>query len=82
MMKKCPSADELSNVIETVKLAVDQSDFGPLFIYPDKNNVLNKQCNQLAWSVFSLLLAAMLQGIRIEFEGIRKEEITDDKDNT
>jgi len=71
-MKKCPSVDELANVVETAKLAVDKSDFGPLFIHPDPGNVKNKQCNQLAWSVFSVLLASMLQGIKIEFEGVKK----------
>lgn len=73
VMKKMPSVDDLQTIIETAKLAVDGSDFGPLFIYPDASNVKNKQCNQLAWALFSLMVTSMMA--RVEFEGnVTKKE--------
>lgn len=53
--------EEIARIINLTKDAVDKSTFGPLFQYPDSQDVMNKQVNQLAFSVFSSTLVITLR---------------------
>lgn len=52
---------ELTDIINDTKTAVDNSAFGPLFMYPDETDFLNKQVNQLAWSLFLHLISPIMK---------------------
>jgi len=53
--------DEIRNLVNDAYEGVDRSHFGPIFQYPDPNNVLNKQINQVAFGVFTIVLTWMLK---------------------
>lgn len=57
------SAEELSNLIDTAKVAVDNSSFGPMFHYTNELNPMEKQVNQLAVTVFLHVLTALLKDL-------------------
>lgn len=61
-----PKADQITNILDTAKIAVDQSAFGPMFQYPDERNVTEKQVNQLAWNVYLHVITAMLKDLNQE----------------
>ena len=61
MDKPLDSPEEIARIINMAKQGVDQSVFGPLFVYPDKDNIMNKQVNQLAFGVFSIILQGLLR---------------------
>ncbi len=52
---------KLSIIINDTKTAVDNSAFGPMFIYPDATNPLDKQVNQLAWTLYLHLITPIMQ---------------------
>ncbi len=58
-----PTTNELANILDTAKIAVDESKFGPLFQYPDPTNPIDKQVNQVALTIYLHLLTAMLKGL-------------------
>ncbi len=51
----------LAKTINDLKDAVDKSSFGPMFQYPDKNNLNQRQINQLAFGVFTIVLTAIMR---------------------
>ena len=61
---------ELTNLINDTKESVDKSAFGPIFMYPDERDILNKQVNQLAWTLFLHLITPIMK----EYVAIEKEE--------
>ncbi len=63
IMPKEISAEQLMHIIDVSKDAVDGSTFGPLFIYPDDQDFTKKQINQVAFGVFTIVLAAALKDI-------------------
>ena len=52
---------ELTDILNDVKTAVDNSAFGPLFMYPDPNDFLNKEVNNLAWSLYLHLITPIMK---------------------
>ena len=52
---------ELKGIINSVKDAVDNSDFGPMFIYPNAENFADKQVNQLAWTLYLHLITPLMR---------------------
>lgn len=52
---------EVAKIVNAAKDAVDKSCFGPMFQYPDNSDITQRQVNQLAFSVFTFVLAAMLK---------------------
>lgn len=52
---------KLTDLINDTKTAVDNSAFGPLFLYPNELDFTNKQVNQLAWTLFLNLLAPLMK---------------------
>lgn len=79
-----PKAEDLTNIIDTAKIAVDNSDFGPMFVRPQGGvaDVTQKAVNQLAWGVFNIVLASILQGalksnvdIPKDTPGVQKDKI-------
>lgn len=52
---------KLTDLINDIKTAVDNSAFGPLFMTPDANNIMDKQVNQLAWNLFLHVISAELK---------------------
>lgn len=59
-------SEKITNILDTAKVAVDESAFGPMFHYPDERNVLDKQVNQLAWNVYLHVITAMLKDLNQE----------------
>jgi len=55
------TSEEIARIINLSKDAVDKSAFGPMFQYPDPADVMNKQINQLAFSVFSSVLVVTMR---------------------
>jgi hypothetical protein len=53
--------EELARLINLAIDAVDRSSLGPLFVYPDPGNIMNKQVNQLAFGVFTIVLQGLLR---------------------
>lgn len=53
--------NELTKIINDTKDAVDKSAFGPIFIYPDETNFMDKQVNQLAWTLYLHLISPIMQ---------------------
>ena len=51
---------KLKDLINDVKKAVDQSAFGPIFIYPDPTNPIEKQANQIAWTLYLHLISPLM----------------------
>ena len=55
------SPEEIARVINMAVDAVNRSTFGPLFVYPDPGNIINKQVNQLAFGVFTIVLQGLMK---------------------
>ena len=51
----------LKELINDVKKAVDESEFGPLFVYTDETNPLEKQANQMAWQLYLHLITPLMK---------------------
>jgi len=52
---------ELAKEINELKDAVDKSAFGPMFQYPDEKDLSQRQINQVAFGVFTIILTAKLR---------------------
>ena len=50
--------NELTNIINDVKEAVDKSAFGPMFHHTD---VMDKQVNQLAWALYLHIISPVMK---------------------
>lgn len=59
-MQKQLDAVELARIINVAYDAVDKSALGPIFVYPDPGNVMNKQMNNVAWTTFTIVLNGMM----------------------
>jgi hypothetical protein len=57
------NVDELAKIIDMAEDAVAKSVFGPVFTYPDQNNVLDKKINQLSFGVFTIVLSGLMKDI-------------------
>jgi len=55
------NANDLADIIDAVKVAVDSSSFGPLFMTPDTDNIMNKQINNIAFQIFVIVLTQTLR---------------------
>jgi len=53
--------EEIARLINLAIDGVDRSALGPLFVYPDPGNILNKQVNQLAFGVFTIVLQGLMK---------------------
>ena len=51
----------LKDLINDVKVAVDQSSFGPMFMYEDELDFTKKQVNQLAWTLYLHLISPLMK---------------------
>ena len=67
-MKGCASVDELVNVFDTVKQALDKSPFGPFYLH-EGMDIKAKQVNQVAFSLLPLTLKVVME--KVEFEGVK-----------
>ena len=52
---------EITELVNAAYDGVDQSKFGPICQYPDPGDVMNKQINQVAFGVFTIVLTGMLK---------------------
>ena len=52
---------ELTQMINLAKDAADKSCFGPMFQYPDMQDITKRNINQLAYGVFTLVLGGLLK---------------------
>ena len=59
--KRTKQIEMLKDLINDVKKSVDQSDFGPLFMYTDETNPLEKQANQMAWQLYLHLITPLMK---------------------
>lgn len=55
------TSDEIKKLVNDCYEGVDRSHFGPIFQYPDPHDVTNKQVNQLAFGVFTIVLTGALR---------------------
>lgn len=55
--------EEITRLINLAKDAVDRSCFGPLFIYPNEQDITHKQVNALAFQVYNTVLNNLLRGV-------------------
>jgi hypothetical protein len=53
--------DEIRTLVNDAYEGVDRSHFGPIFQYPDTMDVTQKQVNQLAFGVFTIVLTGLLR---------------------
>ena len=67
-MKGCASVDELVNVFDTVKQALDRSPFGPFYLH-EGMDIKAKQGNQVAFALLPLTLKVVME--KVEFEGVK-----------
>lgn len=51
----------MTKLINEAKDAVDNSQFGSVFVYPDPQNLADKRVNQLNFTVFQMVFQAMVQ---------------------
>jgi len=58
-----PNPQEITRLIHACKDGVDKSCFGPMFQYPDKTDISQRQINQLALGIFTIVLTAELKKI-------------------
>ena len=70
-MKNCASVDELVNVFDTVKQALDKSPFGPFYLH-EGMDIKAKQVNQVAFALLPLTLKVVME--KTTFEGAEKKE--------
>ena len=70
-MKNCASVDELVNVFDTVKQALDKSPFGPFYLQ-EGMDIKAKQVNQVAFALLPLTLKVVME--KTTFEGAEKKE--------
>ena len=70
-MKGCASVDELANIFDTVKQALDRSPFGPFYLH-EGMDIKAKQVNQVAFSLLPLTLKVVME--KTTFEGAEKKE--------
>ena len=59
--KRTKQIEMLKDLINDVKKAVDQSNFGPIFMYTDETNPLEKQANQMAWQLYLHLITPLMK---------------------
>ena len=59
--KRTKQIEMLKDLINDVKKAVDQSNFGPIFMYTDETNPLEKQANQMAWQLYLHLITPLIK---------------------
>lgn len=52
---------KLTDLINDIKTAVDNSYFGPMFIYPNETDFTDKQVNQLAWTLYLHLITPIMK---------------------
>jgi hypothetical protein len=57
---------EIKNAINEIKDGVDKSCFGPLFQYPDMGDITQRQINQVAFGVFTIILTGFVKNIQIK----------------
>ena len=53
---------ELSDIIDVVKVGVDESSFGPILSVANPADVTKKQINTMAWNVFQMSFNTVLTG--------------------
>ena len=70
-MKGCASVDELANIFDTVKQALDRSPFGPFYLH-EGMDIKAKQVNQVAFALLPLTLKVVME--KTTFEGAEKKE--------
>ena len=75
-MKGCASVDELVNVFDTVKQALDRSPFGPFYLH-EGMDIKAKQVNQVAFALLPLTLKVVME--KVTFEGVNKNNATDEE---
>ena len=56
-----PQKEELVRIINLAKDASDKCCFGPLFMYPDQQDITKRNVNQLAFGIFTIVLTALLR---------------------
>ena len=71
-MKNCPSVDELVNVFDTVKQALDRSPFGPFYLH-EGMDIKAKQVNQVAFALLPLTLKVVME--KATFEGVKTDGV-------
>lgn len=59
--KREKQIEMLKDLINDVKIAVDQSNFGPMFMYEDELDFTKKQVNQLAWQLYLHLITPLMK---------------------
>ncbi len=56
-----PNPLEIAKLVNACKDGIDKSCFGPMFQYPSKEDISQRQVNQLAFGVFTIILTAELK---------------------
>lgn len=56
--------EEITFVINDCFEAVDRSKVGPLFMYQDPTNPMDKQVNQVAFNVFLQVISARIRDVQ------------------
>lgn len=66
---KCPSADEVANILDTAKCAIDKSSFGPMYMYPgNTTDISKKQVNQLAFALLPQVIKSIFDRAQFDYE--------------
>lgn len=60
-MARIIDINDLTEIMNDVKTAVDNSAFGPLFMFPNETDFTQKQVNQLAWTLYLHLITPLMQ---------------------
>lgn len=58
-----PTADEITKILDTIYIAVDESTFGPVFHHPNAGNPMEKQMNQVCFGIISILIPSIIKNI-------------------
>ncbi|MDD3947403.1 MAG: hypothetical protein PHI19_06150 [Clostridia bacterium] len=64
---KCPSSEEIANVLDTIKIGIDKSSFGPLYLFEDNMDITKKKVNQLAFAILPQVMKHVFD--KTEFRG-------------
>ena len=59
--KREKEIEKLKELIDDVKVAVDRSNFGPMFMHDNELDFTQKQVNQLAWTLYLHLISPLMK---------------------
>ena len=58
------TAEQVKEIVNAAFNGVDKSTLGPMFRYPDPQDIITKSVNQIAFGAFSIVLTGMMRNAK------------------